>query len=69
VELTTLLDRTIDLLQSLFDNIRITSRNTHYHFTGLSGAKTVDSLIAFIEEAYNEFIADNDDDEFQEFYN
>ncbi len=65
-ELAELLENLIVVLEISFPNLRITSRNDHYHFAGIDGTGTFAAIKSFIEEVYIRF-TDEDDSEPSEF--
>ena len=65
-ELTELLESTITVLELTFPNVRITSRDDHYHIAGIVSAGMFATIKSYIEEVYIRFI-DKDDSEVSEF--
>jgi len=69
-ELTELLANLIAVLENSFPNVRITSRDDHYHITGINNAGSFAAIKSFIEEVYIRFIDydDPDNEEFEKFF-
>lgn len=68
-ELTELLANLIAVLENSFPNVRITSRDDHYHITGINSAGSFAAIKSFIEEVYIRFIdKESIDDESDEFF-
>jgi len=68
-ELAELLENVVNVVESSFPNVRITSRDDHYHFAGISGTGSFATLKSFIEEVYIRFIDEESiDDEADEFF-
>ena len=65
-ELAELLENLINVLENSFPNLRITSRNDHYHIAGIDRTGTFAAIKSFIEEVYIRF-TDDDNSEPSEF--
>ena len=68
-ELAELLENVVNVVENSFPNVRITSRDDYYHFTGMSGTGSFATLKSFIEEVYIRFIdKESIDDGADEFF-